>query len=330
VAPTAAFAFVIHRFGLFSIIWNIPEKGAGKPLWAEFVGSEDMAKNTFGIIGGDERQIYLARSMQEDGYEVSVCCLENARNTMGLRQTGMHSLVERCNVIILPLPATRDGCYLNTPLSNLEVRLDGDFARLFLNSRVFGGMLPRLTATSDLWRGIDSRDYYSREELVTGNAYLTAEGAIGLAVQEYEGGLGGSQCLVTGYGRIGKALCGMLKGMGARVSCSARRASDLTSIRATGCRALSYSELVNSFDIIFNTVPARVLDAQILESQRTDTLIIELASAPGGIDLETAGSLGLRVLAAPSLPGRMSPKASGELIKETVYNMLNEDRKEMV
>ncbi len=97
-----------------------------------------MAKNTFGIIGGDERQIYLARSMQEDGYEVSVCCLENARNTMGLRQTGMHSLVERCNVIILPLPATRDGCYLNTPLSNLEVRLDGDFARLFLNSRVFG------------------------------------------------------------------------------------------------------------------------------------------------------------------------------------------------
>ncbi len=46
--------------------------------------------------------------------------------------------------------------------------------------------------------------------------------------------------------------------------------------------------------------------------------------------METAGSLGLRVLAAPSLPGRMSPKASGELIKETVYNMLNEDRREMI
>ena len=289
-----------------------------------------MTKNIFGIIGGDERQIYLARSMQADGHEVLVCCLENARGTSGLCQTGLHSLVERCGIIILPLPATRDGCHLNTPLSNLEVWLDDDFARLFLNSRVFGGMLPRLTATSDLWRGIDARDYYSREELVTGNAYLTAEGAIGLAVQEYEGGLGGSSCLVTGYGRIGKALCGMLRGMGARVSCSARRASDLTAIRATGCRALGYDELTRPFDIIFNTVPARVLDAAILESQREDTLIIELASAPGGIDLETAGSLGLRVLAAPSLPGRMSPKASGELIKETVYNMLNEDRREMI
>lgn len=289
-----------------------------------------MAKDIFGIIGGDERQIFLARSMQADGHEVLVCCLENARDTGGLRQTGLHSLAERCNIIILPLPATRDGRCLNTPLSNLEVWLDGDFARLFLNSRVFGGMLPKLTATSPLWRGIDCRDYYSREELVTGNAYLTAEGAIGLAVQEYEGGLGGSSCLVTGFGRIGKALCGMLRGMGAQVSCSARRASDLTAIRATGCQALGYGELARPFDIIFNTVPARVLDAPILESQKPGGLIIELASAPGGIDLETAGSLGLRVLAAPSLPGRMSPKASGELIKETVYNMLNEEGKEMV
>lgn len=289
-----------------------------------------MKKNIFGIIGGDERQIYLARSMQADGHDVLISCLENARDTAGLRQTGLHSLAERCGTVILPLPATRDGRCLNTPLSNLEVPLDGDFARLFLDSRVFGGMLPKLTATSPLWRGIDCGDYYSREELVVGNAYLTAEGAIGLAIQEYAGGLGGSQCLVTGFGRIGKALCAMLKGIGAQVSCSARRASDLTAIRATGCRALGYNELARPFDIIFNTVPARVLEAPVLEEQRADTLIIELASAPGGIDLETAGSLGLRVLAAPSLPGRMSPKASGELIKETVYNMLGEHGKEMV
>ena len=289
-----------------------------------------MKKNIFGIIGGDERQIYLARSMQADGHEVLISCLENARDTAGLRQTGLHSLAECCGTVILPLPATRDGRCLNTPLSNLEVPLDGDFARLFLDSRVFGGMLPKLTATSPLWRGIDCGDYYSREELVVGNAYLTAEGAIGLAIQEYAGGLGGSQCLVTGFGRIGKALCAMLKGIGAQVSCTARRASDLTAIRATGCRALGYDELARPFDIIFNTVPARVLEAPVLEEQRADTLIIELASAPGGIDLEAAGSLGLRVLAAPSLPGRMSPKASGELIKETVYNMLGEHGKEMV
>ena len=112
--------------------------------------------------------------------------------------------------------------------------------------------------------------------------------------------------------------------------CSARKARDLTAIRSIGCEALCYNELGRPFDLIFNTVPALVLDAPVLRSQRGDTMIIELASAPGGIDLEEAGSLGLRVLSAPSIPGRMSPKASGELIKETVYNMLSEDRKEMV
>lgn len=284
-----------------------------------------MGRSAFGIIGGDNRQIYLARSIQEDGREVYISCLENASRTAGLRHVSLRALAERCDTVILPLPATRDGRYLNTPLSNLEVMLDHDFARLFLESRVFGGMLPKLTASSPLWRGIDCRDYYTREELVTGNAYLTAEGAIGLVVQEYEGALGGSECLVTGFGRIGKALCGMLRGMGARVFCSARRASDLTVIRAMGCEALTYGRLKRPYDIVFNTVPARVLDAPVLEVQRPGTLLIELASAPGGIDLETAGSLGLRVLAAPSLPGRMSPKASGELIKETVYNMLKEE-----
>lgn len=289
-----------------------------------------MKKDFFGIIGGDERQIYLARSMQADGHEVLISCLENARDTAGLRQTALHSLAKRCGTVILPLPATRDGRCLNTPLSSLDVSLDDDLAKMFLGSRVFGGMLQKLTATSPLWQGIDCEDYYSREELMVGNAYLTAEGAVGLAVEEYPGSLGGSRCLVTGFGRIGKALCGMLKGIGARVYCSARRTSDLTAIRAMGCRALNYSELARPFDIIFNTVPARVLDAPVLEKQTGGTLIIELASAPGGIDQETAGSLGLRVLAAPSLPGRMSPKASGELIKETIYNMLGEHGKEMV
>ena len=285
---------------------------------------------TFGIIGGDNRQLYLARSMQEDGYKVYISCLENAPKLSGLRQVGLHQLAENCGTVILPLPATRDGRYLNTPLSNLEIWLDDSFARLFAGRQVFGGMLGKLTATSALWQDIDCRDYYAREELVTGNAFLTAEGAVGLAIQEYEGGLGGSRCLVTGFGRIGKALCGMLKGMGARVFCAARKASDRTAVRAIGCEPLEYGETGQAFDLVFNTVPARVLDAGFWEKQQPDTLIIELASAPGGIDLEAAGGLGLRVIAAPSLPGRMSPKASGELIKETIYHMLREDRKEMV
>lgn len=287
-------------------------------------GIQSARQTGFGIMGGDRRQLYLARAMQEEGCKVYVSCLENAPCTAGLPQVGLHQLAESCQVVLFPLPATRDGRYLNTPLSNLEIWLDDDFARLFVGKQVFGGMMDKLKASSPLWHSVDCRDYYAREELVTGNAFLTAEGAVGLAVQEYEGSLGGARCLVTGFGRIGKALCGMLRGMGAQVFCSARKAADLTAVRALGCQPLEYSQLAQPFQVLFNTVPAQVLGAEVLARQRQDSLLIELASAPGGIDLEAAGSLGLRVLPAPSLPGRMSPKASGELIKETVFRMLEE------
>lgn len=279
-------------------------------------------RGNFGVAGGDQRQLYLARSLMADGCSVRVSCLEEGSG--GLPQTDLAQLAAESQYILLPLPATRDGRALNAPLSRREIPLDDSFARLFSGKTVLGGMLGPLTASSDLWRAADCHDYYAREELVAGNACLTAEGAIGLAIQEYKGALGGARCLVTGYGRIGRALCGMLRGMGAQVDCAARKAKDLTLIRASGCRAVAYQELEDRYELIFNTVPAQVLGERVLAAQSPEGLILELASPPGGVDLEAAGRLGLRVLPAPSLPGKLSPKASGELIKEAVYNILEE------
>lgn len=71
-------------------------------------------------------------------------------------------------------------------------------------------------------------------------------------------------------------------------------------------------------------MPARVIGAPVLAQQDADTLILELASAPGGIDRESAARLQVRVVEALSLPGRVAPKTAAEYIKEAVYNMLEE------
>ncbi len=284
-----------------------------------------MSQNSvFGILGGDQRQIYLARSIAADGCQVWVSGLEKGTGTEGLPAVGLQELVEKCSVVILPLPVTRNGKTLNAPFSAKEIVLDDDFVSLFVSKSVYGGMMEKLYASSEVWGSVSSYDYYSREELMVGNAFLTAEGAIGMAIREYEGALNSSRCLVTGFGRIGKALCLMLKGLGAQTDCCARSAADLTAIRALGCGALRYRELNGPYDVVFNTVPAQVLPAKVLARQRPDTLLLELASHPGGIDLEAARRLKLRVLDAPSLPGRMSPRAAGELIKETIYHMIEE------
>lgn len=280
--------------------------------------------NTFGVIGGDERMKYLAQSIAADGYPVCVCGLEMLGTCRGAAECDLPQLAAKSSVILLPLPATKDGLFLNAPYAENEIRLDDDFSRLFMHKTVCGGMLQRLTASSSLWREIEPEDYYRREELAVGNAIPTAEGAVGIAIREYPGTINGAKCLITGFGRIGKNLAIILRGMGAEVFCAARKKADLMQMRAFGVQPLTYREISRRFDLIFNTVPAKVLTSPVLMQQTRDTLIIELASAPGGIDLKRAEELHLHVIDAPSLPGRVAPKTAAEYIKEAVYNILEE------
>lgn len=280
--------------------------------------------NTFGVIGGDERMKYLAQSIAADSYPVCVCGLEKLGTCRGAAECDLPQLAAKSSVILLPLPATKDGLFLNAPYAENEIRLDDDFSRLFMHKTVCGGMLQRLTASSSLWREIEPEDYYRREELAVGNAIPTAEGAVGIAIREYPGTINGAKCLITGFGRIGKNLAIILRGMGAEVFCAARKKADLMQMRAFGVQPLTYREISRRFDLIFNTVPAKVLTSPVLMQQTRDTLIIELASAPGGTDLKRAEELHLHVIDAPSLPGRVAPKTAAEYIKEAVYNILEE------
>ena len=70
---------------------------------------------TFGILGGDRRQLYLARSLKEDGFDVSVHGLELLEGAEEFPVLSLEELGRHCQVVLLPLPATRDGAFLNAP-----------------------------------------------------------------------------------------------------------------------------------------------------------------------------------------------------------------------
>lgn len=58
----------------------------------------------------------------------------------------------------------------------------------------------------------------------------------------------------------------------------------------------------------------------------TNALIIDLASLPGGVDFESAKRMGIPTIHALSLPGKVAPKTSGEIIKNTIFNILEEEK----
>ena len=67
-----------------------------------------------------------------------------------------------------------------------------------------------------------------------------------------------------------------------------------------------------------------ILDFKLLSKVRESSLIIDLASRPGGVDFETARNLGRKVIWALSLPGKVAPDTAGDIMKETIVNILEE------
>jgi len=286
-----------------------------------------MDIKTFAVIGGDLRSAYLAGLLATDGYKVI---------TSGFDSTDLPSCVTGCtnpaqavtlaDFVILPVPVSTDEKTVNAPFSRVRIPIDQIFGALRQGQRVAGGAVSsNLHAQAGLY-GVNIIDYLAREELAVYNAVPTAEGAIQLAMEELPITISGSRCLITGYGRIGRVLSRLLVAMGAQVTVAARRFSDLAWAGTQGCAAVGLDVLAecNDFDVVFNTIPHMIFDRDILVGMDKNTLFIDLASRPGGIDFTAAAELELKTVWALSLPGRVSPKSAGQIIKSTLLNIIKE------
>jgi dipicolinate synthase subunit A len=230
-------------------------------------------------------------------------------------------------VVILPLPCcTKDG-KLKTPFSDRSYILTELVGAMKEGTLLIGGKIPEETVDAARLRAILVCDYAEREDFAVRNAALTAEAAVALAMEIVEESLSGMKVLVLGHGRIGRLLASMLKALDADVTVAARRFSDLAWIRSEGMRPLEFSRInqeLDGFRLVFNTVPALILEKEKLMLMRKDAIVIDLASEPGGTDFAAAAELHIHAGKALGLPGKFAPKTAGEILADTVQNILKE------
>ncbi len=282
---------------------------------------------TVSVIGGDLRQLTLANLLKNEGYHVFLYGFDKDITLNTLFNETDTDFVLNSDIVILPMPVTFDGTTINSPYAKEAMSIDYFLDGINPSAIVFGGQIqPNLQKALEE-KHIAYRDYLKREELSVKNAVPTAEGAIEIAIAETPITIHGSKCLVLGYGRIGKILAKDLYGMGAQTHVEARKYGDLALIESHGYEPLPIDDLgnrIHEFDIIFNTIPSLVLDDDVLPFVKKDALIIDLASKPGGVDFEAAKKYGVKVIWALSLPGKTAPVTSGDIIKETIMNIIKE------
>lgn len=279
-------------------------------------------RKSIAVLGGDLRQVRLAQQLEKDGWDVV---------TWGLEQGHAPAPVslERAvcaDIVVLPLPVLR-GQKLNLPLTDTMISPEELWRKLRPEQLLLGGAAGDLSEKLRATYGFGLIDYYDREEVQIANAVPTAEGAIMRMMEETEYTVQGSRCLVIGYGRIGKALAQRLQALGAVVTVSARNHTALAWIKACGFRAVmagTLGERLSEYDVVFNTVPAMVLDAKGIAALRGDALLVELASLPGGFDENAVKEKGLNVIVERGLPGKVAPLSAANAIRDGIDQILEE------
>ena len=295
-------------------------------------------KNKIAILGGDLRQ-YSAAVTLNNNWDVHLWGLYNTRDSNdGISFCDdLGEAVDGAVGVILPLPASSDGVYLNCPFGDSinKIRISDIIQLIDAKCIVIGGKIPAETVCRAESRGVKIIDYFDSEEFQIENAYITAEAAVSIAMNSLEKTIRGSRIAITGFGRISKHLIKLLDAIGAEITVVARKSSDLAWVSSYGCETVKIGEcpelkenifkISHGYDVIYNTVPHWLFDRAFLEKMDKKTFIIDLASVPGGVDICAANELRANVLWAASLPGKYAPVSAGRLIASCVDGILKEE-----
>lgn len=295
------------------------------------------------VIGGDSRQIYLAERLKQMNFKVYTIGLpkwyqEVQEYNNSDFEEALKFGINRADIVVCPIPFTKNKKDITS--ENPDVHLPIEIFLKYLTSmhQVFAGVLPQEVIEFCRKNHVKYVDFMKQEELTCYNAIATAEGAIVEAITRHPRNLDGSKCVVLGYGRCGKTLVQKLSQMGAEVTIAQRRkATDCgemikDAVTQSGSIVTPEEELENKlketigqYDYIFNTIPHVILKEEILTNISKQAIIIDIASAPGGIDYKAAEKLGVKAYLCLGLPGKYSPQSSGEKLADLIVKMKREE-----
>lgn len=263
------------------------------------------------IVGGDARETEMALLAAESGALVRVFGTAPAERDDVERAASVREALYRARIAILPVPYPAADGSLYAPFAEEAIRITAaDLSEMSAGAHVITGKSHPLLDAAAREAGVTVHEYEHESDLMLLRAPAIAEGAIRVAIEHSPVTVHGAQIGLVGFGRIGSAVGRSLIALNADVHVFARRAETRAAAYALGAEPHPLDAIPHVFpelDMLYNSVPAAVVDAAALARLRQGTLVVDLAAPPGGIDLEAARDQGLRAIWARGL-GASAPR----------------------
>lgn len=274
-------------------------------------------KEKIAVLGGALREKIVAARLQEEGFPVSVCGVEGMND---IEEAKVCDCVKDASALILPVASNDESGKI--------------FAPAVANSLYFGETEMRLLAeeaviycgVASLMLRNASKEYNHKlievmeiDAVAVPNAYLTAEGALYLAMTRFPVSVSELNVAVFGYGRVGKATAQLFRALQANVVVFSRNKKEIAAGRKGNIDMRFYNGIhavLPKVDLVINTVPAVIVNEKMMRSMSENVLLIDLAAAPGGVDTEAARKKGVEVLNAPGIPGKYAPVSAGKILAD--------------
>ncbi|NLK00251.1 MAG: dipicolinate synthase subunit DpsA [Clostridia bacterium] len=289
----------------------------------------DLKGLTLAVLGGDERELVYVPNLIGSNAKVNIVGFDNCKP---IKRANHYSSIDKAiddvDAVIMPMPGTDTEGRIRAIYSKNKFYFTENTAAKLSGIPIFIGVAKPIIKRLCFNYSIPLIEIAELDEIAILNSIPTAEGALLIAMEETPFTIHNSNCFVLGYGRIGVTLANTLKSLGANTFAAARSSKDLARIYEQNLNAVEFSRLGDSIskaDIIFNTVPSMVLDENILKNIKKNTIIIDLASAPGGTDFQTAEKLGIKAVLAPGLPGKVAPLTAGKILARVLPKLICEN-----
>lgn len=281
------------------------------------------------VLGGDDRELILIPELRKLGAIIRTAGIPVLTGMEGVTCFDtVKEAVTGARFVVLPMFGIDEQGLIRAKYARKTLILNREVMAMFPpDATIMVGVARPLLKELAAAHGLKLIDMGQRDDVAILNAIPSAEGAIQMAMEAVPITIHGSRCFVLGFGRTGMTLARMLKGIGATTYVAARKPADLARIQEMGFVPLTFAELpavIHKADIIFNTVPAIILNEDLLKLANPEVYINDLASAPGGTDFAAAAELGIKAVLAPGLPGIVAPKTAGMILARVIPRIIGE------